>query len=264
MLENNRRKEGLEESKLLIAKIKDKINISKKTNKIVNTDFLDMSELSLVKNFFKEEKIDTFYIYGVREEADRNIVIFYPEKFSEDMIVKNLKNIIEIIRIDFPNNTNFEHREILSGVMKLGVKREKFGYITVNENFAQIVVLKEIADYIINNLKQLTRFRRCSLELVQINDFVSKENEYEEFSIIISSNRLDNFVSELAKCSRNMASEYIKQGKVFINSINKYKDAKKINLNDIITIRGKGKFIYTGIQKETKSGRLLVDIKKYK
>ena len=56
----------------------------------------------------------------------------------------------------------------------------------------------------------------------------------------------------------------IEQGKVFINSINEYKYSRKININDIITIRGKGKFIYTGIEKETKSGKLLVNIKKYK
>ncbi len=200
----------------------------------------------------------------MREEADRNIIIFYPEKFSKEMIEKNLKNIIEIIRIDFQKNTVFEHREILSGAMKLGIKREKFGDIVINENFAQIIVLKEIAEYMINNLKELTRFKRSELNLVTINDFLDKENEYENFNIIISSNRLDNFVSELAKCSRSVASEYIEEGRVFINSINEYKDSKKININDKITIRGKGKFIYTGINKETKSGKLLVDIKKYK
>ena len=220
MLESNRRKEGLEESKLLIAKINDKINISKKTNKIVNTDFLDMSQLSEVKRYLKENKITNYKMYGVRDEADRNIIIFYSDKFLPDMIEKKLKNILKVIKINFPNNTTFEHREILSGAMKLGIKREKFGDITIHENFTQIIVLKEIADYMLDNLKELTRFRRCELEIIDIDEFVNIENEFEEFSVIISSNRLDNFVSELAKCSRNVANEYIEQGKVFINSIN--------------------------------------------
>lgn len=76
--------------------------------------------------------------------------------------------------------------------------------------------------------------------------------------------RLDNFVSELAKCSRTRASEIIEGGKVFINSVNEFKDSKKIELNDIITIRGKGKFIFDEIEKETKSGKFLVNIRKYK
>ena len=256
MFEGNKRKEGYtEESKLLIAKLKDKINLSKKTNKI----------------------------YGVREDADRNIIIFYSEKFSKEMVEKNLKNILQIIRIDFPANTSFEHREILSGIMKLGLVREKFGDIVIKDDFAQIIVLKEVADYLINNLKMLTRFRRCTLELKEISyvlwsipkellqfilfplsDFENKENEFEELKIIISSNRLDSFVSELAKTSRSVANEYIEQGKVFINGVNEYKTSKKIIENDIITIRGKGKFIFIGIEKETKSGRLLANIKKYK
>ena len=85
--------------------------------------------------------------------------------------------------------------------MKLGIKREKFGDITIHKNFTQIIVLKEIADYMLDNLKELTRFRRCELEIIDIDEFVNIENEFEEFSVIISSNRLDNFVSELAKCS---------------------------------------------------------------
>ena len=71
-------------------------------------------------------------------------------------------------------------------------------------------------------------------------------------------------VSELAKCSRTRATEIIEDGRVFLNSINEFKDSKKININDIITIRGKGKFVFIGIEKETKSGRFLVNIKKYK
>ena len=42
------------------------------------------------------------------------------------------------------------------------------------------------------------------------------------------------------------------------------KPNKKIIINDIITIRGKGKFIFDGIEKETKSERLLLNIRKYK
>ena len=99
---------------------------------------------------------------------------------------------------------------------------------------------------------------------ININDIKNIENEYEDLNIIISSMRLDNFVSELAKCSRTKANEIIEAGRVFVNSINEFKISKKIELNDIITIRGKGKFIFEGIGKETKSGKLLVNIKKYK
>jgi len=73
--------------------------------------------------------------------------------------------------------------------------------------------------------------------------------------------RLDNFVAELSRCSRTRAIEIIEEGRVFLNSINEFKASKKININDIITIRGKGKFVFYNIEKETRSGKLLINIK---
>lgn len=211
-----------------------------------------------------EEKISNFVIYGGRENADRNILIFFPEKFSKEMIEKNYYKILEVIRIKLPNNINYKHREFLSGIMKLGIKREKFGDILVTNTGADIISLVEVSKYLKEGLQDLTRFRKSVITLENINNIEKVENEFENLNIIVSSLRLDNFVSELAKCSRTRATEIIEDGRVFLNSINEFKDSKKININDIITIRGKGKFVFIGIEKETKSGRFLVNIKKYK
>ena len=90
------------------------------------------------------------------------------------------------------------------------------------------------------------------------------KQEFENLKIIVTSIRLDNFVSELAKCSRTKAVDIINEGRVLVNYIDELKTNKKIMNNDIITIRGKGKFIYDGIDKETKNGRLVLNIRKYK
>ena len=113
------------------------------------------------------------------------------------------------------------------------------------------------------NLEQLIRFKKAKIAIENIDELLNKETEFEEFKIIISSNRLDNFISELAKCSRTKATEIIEEGRVFINSENEIRLSKKINEKDIITIRGKGKFVFDSIEKETKSGKVVVNIKKY-
>ena len=69
----------IEENKLLIAKVVDKFEFSKTKNKITYTDFLNMAEISVAKKYLKENKINNFVFYGGREEADRNILLFYPE-----------------------------------------------------------------------------------------------------------------------------------------------------------------------------------------
>ena len=76
--------------------------------------------------------------------------------------------------------------------------------------------------------------------------------------------RLDNFVSELARCSRTKAVDIINEGRALINYEIQYKVNKKIDVNDVITIRGKGKFIFDGVEKETRGENLLLNIRKYK
>ena len=264
MFEKSKEKYKDTEYKMLIAKLIDKYEVCKTKNKITYTDFLHISERSIVEKVLKEERIFNFVFYGGKEEADRSVLIFYPDKINEEMLLKNYEKIFNVIRIKLPNNIEYEHREFLSGIMKLGIKREKFGDIIVTDFGADIIVFSEISKILAEDLKGLTRFRKSEIEIVSINELTYVEPEFEKFNVIVSSLRLDNFVSELANSSRTRASEINNEGKVFLNSINEFKDSKKIEINDIITIRGKGKFIFDGIEKETKSGKFLVNIRKYK
>lgn len=264
MFEKAREKYKNNEYKLLVAKVIDKYEFSITKNKIVYTDFLNMAEISEIKKILKEENVSNYIFYGGKEETDRSLLIFYPEKFSEEMVIKNYEKIFKVIRIELPNNIKYEHREFLSGLMKLGIKREKIGDIIVTDYGADIIVLNEISEILVNDLKLLTRFRKSNIFVIDLHELAETKTEFEELSIIVSSIRLDNFVAELARCSRTNAEELINQGRVFVNSINEFKNSKKININDIITIRGKGKFIFDGIEKETRSGRYLLNMRKYK
>lgn len=264
MFEKAREKYKDGEFKILVAKMIDKYEFCKTKNKITFTDFLNISEISIIEKILKEEKIKNYIFFGGKEDADRSILIFFPEKFSIEMVEKNYEKILNIIRIKLPSNVKYEHKDYLSGIMKLGIRREKFGDILVGENGADIVSLVEVSDYLINGLRDLTRFQKSEISIYSINELQNIETEFEKIGIIVSSIRLDNFVAELSKCSRGKAEEIIEQGRIFINSVNELKSSKKINVNDIITIRGKGKFIFDGIEKETKSGRYLLNMRKYK
>ncbi|MBR6645612.1 MAG: hypothetical protein IKL21_07635 [Clostridia bacterium] len=73
MFELTREKYKNSEHKLLVAKIIDKYEFSKTKNKITYTDFLNISEISVVKKLLKEEKIQNYIIYGGKEETDRKL-----------------------------------------------------------------------------------------------------------------------------------------------------------------------------------------------
>lgn len=261
---NQQEKDRNDEEKLLLSKVQDKITYTNSKNRITYTDFLNIVEKGKVEKYLKQENYKRYFSYGGNENSERVIFVFYPDKLNEELARKNLETILEIIKIENSKEENYEHRIYLSAIMKLGLRREKIGDIVVNENGADIVVFKENSEYILNGLKQLTRFRKSNLYITSVLELLNKEIEFEEITIIVSSIRLDCFVSELANCSRTKAEEYIEIGKVFINTIEELKSSKKLNIGDIITIRGKGKFIFDEIVKETSKNRYVIKLRKYK
>lgn len=263
MYYNDTVKDKKEEDRLLIAKIEDKIRFCNSKNKITYTDFIQLDEKSLAQKYIKENNIKNYFFFGGIQNADRECIIFYPEKLNEEIAKRNLQLIFKVLQIKLPSEQKYEHREYLSGIMKLGIKREKFGDIIVRDDGADIIVFAENVEYFASNLAELIRFKKSKISIIEINEIEEKREKYEDLKIIIPSNRLDNFVSELAKCSRGNAQEILKTGRVFVNGINEEKESKKLQVGDKITIRGKGKFIFESIDRTTRNERIVVNIKKY-
>lgn len=255
----------VEEQKMLEARVEDKFQFAISKNKITHTDFLNRTQIAHVKQVLKEKSIRSYLFFGGNaENSERQILVCYPNKFSEEIVEKNFSQIVCGLRIRLPKDVQYEHRIYLSGIMKLGIKREKVGDILVRENGADIIILAEIADFLKMNLMELTRFKKATCEIIDINDVEKQERQFEDLSIIVSSMRLDNFVSELAKCSRTKAEEMLKEQRVFVNDQLEMKSSKKINCQDQLTIRGKGKFVVQEIARTTKSEKLVVNLKKFK
>lgn len=123
--------------------------------------------------------------------------------------------------------------------------------------------MEDFSEILKNELPSLTRFENSKISIQEITDIRKKEIKIEEISIIVPSLRLDNIVSDLAKTSRSKAAQIINQERVFINGQNETKLSKQLKLNDVITIRGKGRFIIKEFTGTTRSGRTVIKIEKY-
>ena len=143
------------------------------------------------------------------------------------------------------------------------VEREKIGDILVFENGADILILDEISKFILSNISSLTRFGKAKIEKINISDIREKQLKKEELKLIVSSMRLDCVVSELLKTSRGKAEEIIKEQRVFVNFENIDKLTKQIKENDLITIRGKGRFEISKIDGTTRNDRIKLIVNKY-
>ena len=254
-----------QDDKMLLAQILDKIEFSRQRDKLEYTDFLDMYQISLVKSFMKKIEFENYVLFGGFDDAERKVLVIYPEKYNMQMIEKNYSKIISVIRIALGEDEKgkYSHRNYLGGIVKLGMKREKVGDILVSDDGADILVKEESSDTLKQELATLTRFGNAKFEIVNLSELRKQEIKIEEISIIVPSLRLDNFVSDLAKTSRSKAVQIIDSERVFINGQNETKVSKQVKLGDFITIRGIGSFVVKELSGTTRSGRSVVKIEKY-
>lgn len=254
------------EEKLILSKILDKISFCETRNQIQVTDFLDLAQQELITKFLKLQKQENYILFGGFEEAERKVIIFYPEKLESLMIENKIdfNEWIKVLRITLPNENKgkYEHKNYLGALMKLGIKREKVGDILVDDNGADILISKDVLKFLQNSLSELTRFQKAKIEEIKINDLRKVEIQKEIITITVSSMRLDNIVAELAKCSRSKALEYLMQERIFVNYEQVTKQTKEIKETDRITIRGKGRFVIKEIVGNTRKGNIILQVEK--
>ena len=256
-----------DEDKILISKLFDKIEFTSRRNTIEYTDFLDMRQRQLLEKVLNDIKCTNYIASGGYKMAERTSIVIYPSKleeiFKQDQF--DYSSIFKVIRVKLPNELKgtYSHRNYLGGIIKIGIKREKIGDIITSKNGADIIVLKESVRYVLEGLKQLTRFSKAEFEELNIDELNIEEPKTELLNIIIPSMRIDSIVSEIIRTSRAKATGIIKEERVFINHELVLKGSKEVKVNDIITVRGKGRFKIGDILNNTKKGNLVVEIAKY-
>lgn len=253
------------EDKIFIAKVIDKTKICKTRNKILNTEFLTIYQKEIIQKELNKNKIKNYLFFGGYEGAEGESLIIYPEKLELDLVKKNLDNIIKSIKIELPKELKgkYTHRDYLGAVMQSGLNRNRIGDIIVYEEKAYIIVLNENALYIKEFLEGLTKFRKAKIQVTNYCDIEIKMPEFEAIKISTSSMRLDNVVSEIVRISRNKALELLVAEKVFVNSKLETKQSKILDKDDVLAIRGKGKFVISEIIGSNRKGKILVEVKKY-
>ena len=255
---------------IFIANVIDKARFANEKNRFQYMHFFDLTEQKLIKRTLDSQKVKYYELFGGYEQAERKILLIYPGKIMEN--IKDIENYkkekhnetVCILRIDLPKEQygEYEHRNYLGALMKLGVKREKIGDIVVRNDGADIIISTDIEGFLKNNINYFTRFKKSKIQIVPIEELKYVEPKKEIIKINVSSMRLDCIVAELARCSRNEANKLIEEERVFVNFEEELVSSKKIEENTYITSRGKGRFKVLEISGETKSGRLNLLIEK--
>lgn len=218
------------------------------------SDFLNLEEISLLKSLHTEIE---YNLYGGYDNADRCVA-----SFGE---CEEYQYPISCIKIE-PANQKFadelSHRDFLGALMNLGINRNTLGDIIVTNNTGYLFCLNSIKEYILQNLDRIKHTTVRCTESVLPAEIAEKKPEPVELTV--SSQRVDIIVAAVFKLSRNAVTQLVNQEKVFINSKIAYKESLTLKSGDIVSVRGKGKFIFDGEIRQTKKNKSVIGIRLYK
>ncbi len=226
-----------EPDRVLGDKIIDKIELVLKRNTEQFTDFLNPHQREIAANIIKQVNKINYLQHGGYERAERKRIGIFPDfLFPEHIEVP-----VSVLKVN--GNFNFQslsHKDFLGAIMALGVKRKKIGDLLVLNEFAQVVVGDEIKEFI--NLK-LKNVHEVPVEITEIDveDIEIPTKNTKEIKATVPSMRLDAVASAGFGDSRNKIKRKIKNEKVKLNWKVEKDPAQEIEIDDLISIRKKGR-----------------------
>ena len=246
-----------DETKIFISKSCDSYMRAFNTGRTFFSKFATPLEQKIIESRFPKNDVEISF-FGGYDDSERNIIRFSGDAVFDDA----LSYPVCAVSVRAKSREVFSHRDYLGSVLGLGIKRELIGDIVIRSEDAVIFCLEEIAPYIEDNLFKIGHATVNVTRLDDISDIVI-ERKFENLSLTVSSMRADCVVSAVCNVSRSGASELIERGLVTLcYEVLASKD-RLVNPGDVISVRGKGKFMIGDEIKPTKKGRLHIDVKKY-
>lgn len=247
----------MKEDELLSAAIKDKIRLCMEKDIVTHTAFLDMRQRTLAERLCKEYKDFRYCFLGGYEDAERTAALFLPYYAkAEDY------NPLALLRISKTGRRDLTHRDYLGSLTALGIKRDVIGDILVRNDGADIVILKDMSDFLLYHYDKAGHVS-LQADILPVEDIIIPEGRREEKKDTVASLRLDNLVASAFSLSRSKAAEAIGSGLVFVNGLQADKTDRQLEAGDKLVLRGKGKVLLKQVGGSTKKNRIFITIDRY-
>ncbi|HBL35283.1 MAG TPA: photosystem II S4 domain protein [Firmicutes bacterium] len=252
--------------RVLVARILDQAEFALKKTAPVATDFLDPSEKTLcseVIHFLPE--IKTLFFGGYRK-AERQRMVLVPAFYLTEAV----ESPLAYLSIKPPAKKGkvapsgaeepcFTHRDVLGALLGLGLKREKIGDLLLTKDEAQAIVAEEIADFIQTNLTKVGALA-VTVEAIDPEQLNIPVERVKEIKSTVASLRLDAVAGIGYGVSRSRMAREIKMAKVKVNWRPVTDPDYKVDVGDVLSMRGRGRVVVAELGGETKKGRLVVKL----
>ena len=220
------------------------------------TDFLGLAEQSILKSTVR----DGYTLFGGADGCERVMARFgIPSElgYEEDFPI----GIIEIAPKSEKFAERLTHRDYLGSILNLGIERDILGDIIIRDTKAYLFVKSDMADFITDSL---TRIRHTEVILKKVKEIPDGELfKTKRIRIQANGERVDAVVAKVFSLSRDDSAALFKRGLVFINGVECVSVSKTLKCDDIVSVRGHGRFIYRGYESLSKKGKLNIEIDVY-
>lgn len=218
----------------------------------VATDFLNPAEKKLLfdlLHYVGEIKVMAF---GGYHQAERVRLVLLPAFFLPEAVTPPLAYLeVKCQSKDFRP----AHSNLLGSLTGLGIKRGKIGDILPADSGAQVIIAKEIEDYVLTHLNRVgaVPVAVAPIDPEQLN---VQPQRVKEVATTVASLRLDAVAGAGFGVSRTKMAREIKAERVKVNWKVVTAPDYQVGLGDTISIRGRGRVVVSEIKGKTKKGRL--------
>ena len=202
-----------------------------------------------------------YLFHGGYAGAERTVCVFLPDwQELDDWCAEDELAAIEAAYP--PTGADLTHRDLLGGLMGIGLTREKVGDILVGDTVAQIVCLKEAAPIILSQFEQAGRYR-LKLKGIPLSALSPAPAEVKLIHDTVAALRLDAVLASGFSLARGKAADLVAAGRVSLNHRECSKPDKSVAQGDILTCRGLGKCVVKTVGGQSRKGRIVIEIERY-
>ena len=201
----------------------------------------------------------TVAVLSEEELPDEDVVDRFPEDGES---LNGNKSGIAFLFLRSGSGAPLDHRAVLGSILGLGLERRAVGDIFPNQNGTGVAVKDRLVPFLLQNLQKVGRERaEVSVFFPEKNFTIEKKTE--SLSVLVASLRLDCLCASILHISREEAGAYIAEGYAQIDHRVCKRPDRKVTAGELLSLRGKGRFLLTDRQRSTKSGRLAVEVLHY-
>lgn len=257
----NRCAGGDEDTRLILARALDKLDMAERRGVPAHTPFLSPAQRSAVEGLINAAGHPRHLFTGGYEGAERTICVFLPDWLEADDWPAG-EHPLAALQLSAPAGASLSHRDWLGSILGLGLTREKIGDLLVQENRCQALVLAETADIVRSQLDKVGRYPVKAAPMA-LEELTPPERTVKLIRDTFATLRLDAVTASAFSLPRSKASALISSGRVSLNHVECTKPDRQVGEGDVITCRGSGKCVVKRVNGQSKKGRIMAELERY-